>query len=259
MGSLKQEISTSRLVDSVCDRLRERIFSGDIAPGTKLRIQQLATEMSVSRSPIREAVLRLTRDGLAVELPRRGAVVALITQADLVRIFEVREVLEGLAARLATLRAPKSLVKELREIVTAHERAAAKKDFAAGAYANVCFHRAIRNATGNSELINALDSIEAKVRLSMQSVRATFGQLRAIEEHAAIITAIEGGSPDEAERIARKHVAAVREHLIKAVADSDLQKIQSSISEKSNLGSPESYSTSSPIHRRRKSVTTHSR
>jgi DNA-binding GntR family transcriptional regulator len=90
-----------RIADTVDEKLCNAIFARTLQPGTRLSVPALAAELGVSRSPVREAVLRLTQERLAREEPRRGAVVAHIGPRELTALYEVREVLEGLAARLA--------------------------------------------------------------------------------------------------------------------------------------------------------------
>ena len=91
------------LTQSVVRRLRDEIFAGQMAPGTPLSVPGLAARLEVSRSPVREAVQQLVVEGLAEYTPRVGAKVAALDEASLRHVFEVREVLDGLAARQACL------------------------------------------------------------------------------------------------------------------------------------------------------------
>src|SRR5579875_1256952 len=96
--------ATDRIADAVYERIRDAIFTGALPPDARLSVPALADRLGVSRSPVREAVMRLIHDRLAVEEPRRGAVIARIEPADLIHIYEVREALEGLAVSLAARR-----------------------------------------------------------------------------------------------------------------------------------------------------------
>jgi DNA-binding GntR family transcriptional regulator len=86
----------------ICDFLRSRIIANELTFGTKLTEDSLAKELGVSRTPIREAFSRLAQEGLVTVSPGRGAFVATLSFADMVHLLEIREALEGMAARLAT-------------------------------------------------------------------------------------------------------------------------------------------------------------
>src|SRR3954470_24750440 len=97
------EAPTQRTVDVVRDALHRAILAGDLRPGDALSVPELARQMKVSRSPVREAVLQLVSDGFAVEAPRRGVTVREVGDRELEQIHEMREVLEGLAPRRCAL------------------------------------------------------------------------------------------------------------------------------------------------------------
>jgi DNA-binding GntR family transcriptional regulator len=210
-----------RVGDAVYEAIREAIFSGAVGPGSKLSVPLLAQQLGVSRSPVREAVLRLTQERLAIEEPRRGAVVAEVTVEDLAGLYEVRSVLEGLAARLAVERASGSLVPELQALVDAHSQVVRLGDLAQHRELDVRFHRRIRQEAGNPELLSLLDGIQARVRLAMLVTSVTSGPIRAIEDHQAIIDAIESGDPERAERVARSHPMRMREALLRSESQPD--------------------------------------
>lgn len=90
-----------KLFETVAERLREAIIGGELRPGDKLVETELADRFGVSRGPIREALRELTREGLAVDLPRRGTIVSAATLGDLTEVYDVREALEKLAVTVA--------------------------------------------------------------------------------------------------------------------------------------------------------------
>ncbi|MCG5219279.1 GntR family transcriptional regulator [Streptosporangium sp. KLBMP 9127] len=208
-------ISTDRIADSIYDRLREEIFAGDLAPGARLSVPALAERLAVSRSPVREAVFRLVQDRLASEEPRRGAVVAKIGARELAAIYDVREVLEGLAARLAVENSGRRLVTALHDVLAEHERAVRDGDVAAVTEADMRFHALIRQASGNPEVGRLLDAVQTQVRLAMRTTRVTAGPRQAIDDHRAILTAIESGDPAAAELAARAHIFRLRSALLR--------------------------------------------
>lgn len=152
----------NRLVDTVYERLREAILTGEIEPGEKLSVPALAQKLAVSRSPIVAAVQRLTQDGLAVEEPRRGAVVTIISVPELIRLYEIREVLEGLAARLAAERATEENIAGMAAVLERHEAAVNPDDQQTRMLENVNFHRLIRDAAQHPELVKWLEAIQSQ-------------------------------------------------------------------------------------------------
>lgn len=212
-------MATDRLGDTVYERIREEILTGDLAAGTRLSVPAVASRLDVSRSPVRDAVLRLIQEGLAREEPRRGAVVARITAADLVTLYEVREVLEGLATRLAVENAGRRLVDGLAEVTRRHEAAVRTSDLAGHFEADTTFHRLIREASGNAEVCHMLDRIGGKVRLAMRATSVTAGPRQALRDHKAILAAIRKGHPADAEAVARAHIARLRTALAAAAEE----------------------------------------
>ena len=205
---------TQRIADSVYDGLRDAVLDGRLAPGSKLSVPALAQRLEVSRSPVREAVARLIAEGLAVESPRRGAVVATITPADLAELYEVRSSLEGVAARLAVQRTGGAgLADRLDEVLARHQAALAGNDTDAIEECDTAFHRMLREASRHAYAIRLLDQIQSQVRLAMRTTMVTAGPERALADHRAIVAAVRLGDAELAERRARDHVDRLRDAL----------------------------------------------
>src|SRR5436190_1053977 len=111
----------SLLADRAYEELKGAVLANRLRPGDALSVPALAAQLSISRSPVREAVQRLIHDGLATHVPHKGAVVATVDVEDVRQLYVVREVMEGLAARLATERLDASRVAELRDLLERHE------------------------------------------------------------------------------------------------------------------------------------------
>ncbi|AXK31864.1 GntR family transcriptional regulator [Streptomyces armeniacus] len=202
--------SDSRVADRVHHELREQIIAGDFPAGARLSVPALAERLGVSRSPVREAIVRLVHERLAREEPRRGAVVADVSHKALIAIYEVREVLEGLATRLAVENAGQRLIRTLVDVLREHEHAVSAVDLATASEADMTFHRLIREAADNAEVVRMLDDVQTQVRLAMRTTQVTGGPKLAVADHRAILTAMEAGDPAAAENAARAHIARLR-------------------------------------------------
>lgn len=202
-------ISRQRLADQVYDVLRGRILDRSLVSGDRLSVPLLASELKLSRSPVREAVQRLVVEGLAEEQLHRGARVAGVDAADLADVFAVREALEGLAASLAAARDTEGLVAALRASITDHTAAIAADDEKAILAADQAFHQALLSAAHNPHLDRALGPLLGRAQVAMLSGDLSRWPRKALAEHKAILAAIRAGDPGAAERAARDHVAAV--------------------------------------------------
>ncbi|MGH3636939.1 MAG: GntR family transcriptional regulator, partial [Mycobacterium sp.] len=156
---------------------------------------------------------------LAREEPRRGAVVARVGLRDLAVLYEVREVLEGLAARLAVENSGRRLVRALHETTDEHEQSVAAGDMEQHMFHDLHFHALIRDAAGNAEVKRLLDDIQTQVRLAMQTTAITAGPQRALADHRVLLAAIESGDPIAAEQAARAHIARLRQALLERTDD----------------------------------------
>ncbi|MER7166047.1 GntR family transcriptional regulator [Micromonospora sp. NPDC000207] len=202
-----------RAGETIYQAVRDRIISGELRPGARLSIPALAEEFSVSRSPVRDAVIRLVQEGLASENMNRGAVVARISGAELVSLYEAREALEWAAARLAAQRYTPALRRTLLGLLTAHRAAAEAGDLAQHLELDAAFHREIRLAAQSPVLAQMLDGVQGRVRLAMRSTSVQGGMLLAVDEHQAIFEAICAGDPDAAAEAALAHIRRLKEKL----------------------------------------------
>lgn len=201
-----------RIADAVLDRLRNAILSGDLAPGAKLSVPALAAELQVSRSPVREAVQRLTAERLAREEPRHGCTVITLRPEELIPVYDVREVLEGLAARQVAESHSTEFRSELERILKEDQRAVTAGDIDAHVRLDMAFHKIIRDETGNLMLCDVLNSISGIMQLAARTtsaLRTTKGNV-ALAEHLLIAEAILDQDGDLAETIARSHIARLR-------------------------------------------------
>jgi DNA-binding GntR family transcriptional regulator len=185
--------------------IRDAIRTGVLRPGDRLIEVDLAAALEMSRTPIREALRRLESDRLVDNAPRRGLVVPTATLDDLIEIFEIREVLEGLAARRAAQRMGEAELEALRETVERMERAMAVDDLGSLAAASHQFHRLLRTGAKHSRLPSMISLLGDTTRSLDAHQLAPERVAGAVAEHRAIFEAIAARQPDTAERVTRQH------------------------------------------------------
>src|ERR1700754_3740066 len=139
---LKDSPGRGSTADAVTDALRGAILDGPIPASTWLREEEIAAELQLSRTPVREAIRRLTSEGLAVRMPNQGTQVAPMAIEDILAVYTVRENLEGLAARLAAQRASDAVRTQLRDVQERFRKAVAARDATTVSELNREFHRA---------------------------------------------------------------------------------------------------------------------
>lgn len=220
LGSQQKRGSTT---DAVTDALREAILDGTIPPSTWLREEDLAREFVVSRTPIRESLRRLADENLVTRTANRGSVVQALTLEEVLGVYMVREVLEGLAVFTAVVRMPEGMLNELMRIHQAGVEAQKSGDLPTVNRLNLEFHRTIRNATGNAYLIRFLNQVENAVRRAGVS---SYGDTSRLEdnasEHRQLIEAIASGNPDAARKAAMEHMRRAREARVQALLGAGL-------------------------------------
>ena len=197
------------VVDHVYSALRERILSGDLPRGAKLRQASLADELGVSRTPLREALRRLSAEGLVEFEPNRGATVSELDFGDMRHAWSARVALEPGAARLAAERRHAPAIAAMRTAI-AHQRAAAGNKIESFA-ANRAFHLALAAASGNPHLTRFAEMLwvpRLGVPIYQAQAAEPAGPQAWADEHERIADAIAGGDADAAERLTRAHVRA---------------------------------------------------
>jgi DNA-binding GntR family transcriptional regulator len=204
--------------DAVTNVLREAILDGTLPPSTWLREDELSKQLNVSRTPVREALRRLSDEQLTVREAHRGTVVAPMSIDDVLAVYMVRETLEGMAARMAARRRPAGVVEELADIQKQMEAAAKTEDTAALVRLNLEFHRVLRLASGNPYLDRFLLQVEHAVRrFGVSTFQHPGRTAKALEEHNAIIEAVAAGDAELAERRAAEHMKHARETRIQSI------------------------------------------
>ncbi|HEY8418141.1 MAG TPA: GntR family transcriptional regulator [Limnochordales bacterium] len=199
-------IPISSRAELVYEALRDDIFNNRLRPGERVSEERIAQRLKVSRTPVREALKRLHAEGLVEITPHRGAVVRDPSGEELAELCTVREVLEGLAARLAARSISDVELYTLERLINEMDAAAREDRIDDLIQYNHQFHESIWLATRNRYLARQLRQLRQFIfRLQESSMRFPGRKEEAQAEHRALYKAIAEGSPDEAERIAREH------------------------------------------------------
>lgn len=200
-------------------RLKRRIINGKLPLGAKLTEDRLAAELGVSRTPIREALNRLAQDGLVTIIPYRGAFVTTLSEENVRDLFEIREGLEGMAARLAVERMTAETLARLRWHLEEGMAASRRNGYVEYSHADREFHETLAQASGNRQLAQALQALADRIHLfRRRSVTLPGRAEKSFREHMKVIQALTRRNPDLAEARIRKHIQNVKADLLRAIA-----------------------------------------
>jgi DNA-binding GntR family transcriptional regulator len=207
------------LRDQIYDIVKEMIVMREIKPDEKINEERLADRLRVSRTPIRETLCRLENEGIVKVIPRRGAFVIRQCKERVLEILQVREVLEGLLARLVAQNRDEKTLNKLRKSL---ERICAvpEEDCNLMKYTNadIEFHNILIEASNNEMLQNMMGIVNSHLQIVRLRTVVIPGRARkTVEEHYMVLEAIEKGNPGSAEKLMRKHIESVRNSAIKNI------------------------------------------
>jgi len=213
-------VDRATLTERVYLSLRRELFEGHHHPGARLNEKELAAQFGVSPTPIREALNKLRSEGLLDYKPWLGTIVTEFGQDDLVHLSNIRLYLECLAVREAGACLTPADLKELTRRHLAYARAAgqAVPGAAAVAQANAAFHGFFAEKSGNRWLQHMLNSLDGLLVLARRPLSAHRTGADSIPEHTAIVSALDHGNPDAAERAMRAHLERVAQALVAVTA-----------------------------------------
>lgn len=202
------------LHDDVAAKLRDQIFAGELPPGSFLDEVGLCESLSISRTPLREALKVLAAEGLVRHEPRRGCFVSQVTEQDLDEIFPVIALLEGRcafdAARHAT-DADLAALQTLHTRLAAHAKARRTTDYYTTNYA---IHEAIISLASNRWLAQVSGDLRKILKLArLQSLQAPGRMAQSLNEHLAVYAALKARDSEGAEAAMRTHITRQREAL----------------------------------------------
>lgn len=206
------------LRELVLDAIREAIINGTLKPRERLMEIQMAEELGVSRTPIREALRKLELEGFIVMVPRKGAYVADVSFKDIADVFEIRAALEALAAGLAAERITDEELEEMERLVVEKTEAITNHDMDRLVEVDTSFHEAIYKASRNERLTSIINNLREQIQRYRTTSLAYPGRMkRSLEEHRGIVEAIQSRDTQLAQQAAREHIENAENSMIEAI------------------------------------------
>ncbi|MYS20254.1 transcriptional regulator, GntR family [Streptomyces sp. DvalAA-14] len=203
------------LLNAAYDHVRAAILDGSLTPGSRVTVRPLTEQLGLSPTPIKAALAALERQGFLVAVPHRGYFVPEGSTDDLLELYELREALDGIAAR-RTAGAPghDRIADQLERLLARQRKAIEANNLQSYGELDLAFHRLIWEGSGSRRLIPIAENLIAQVRMGNRLSAQAPGRLPvAVDEHEAILAAIRDGDPRAAERHTRDHVRAAGQAL----------------------------------------------
>jgi len=215
----------ARTADKLISDIHKEVSSGVLKPGDQLEVTALAERFGVSRTPIREAIRTLVETGVLETRPRKGSFVRVLSAKQLLDLFQVAAELEGMACRLAALSLTKENVEAIEIGLAKCTQAAEVQNNAEYAMANLDFHTAIHNASGNDWLIEQLRQLQINLNSYRTMPYEIRGRLKkSTDEHKIICDAILSGDGEHACNLMRDHMMLQGKRLPSIIATLEQQK-----------------------------------
>ncbi len=202
------------LLDRAYNEIKFRIITCRYRPGEVLSEATISLELGIGRTPVHQAIHRLTMDGLVSIMPRKGVMVRPISIDEAMEIIGVRLVTECYCARLAAARADESELQHLKSLVESSEKVAERRDVEKMMLLDREFHDLLARAARNSVLADVLRNLhERSLRFWFISLRDPDHYRNVLEQHRAIAEALHSRQPDAAESAMRQHILAFQRNI----------------------------------------------
>ncbi|HHP50800.1 MAG TPA: GntR family transcriptional regulator [Moorella mulderi] len=216
---LKGKLSNYKpLREIVFEALKEAILEGHLKTGEKLMEIQLAEELGVSRTPVREAIRKLEQEGLVVIIPHKGAFVADLSMKDIADLFEVRAALESLAAALACERATEEELEEMERLLMEIGKGVEEENLEYTIEVDTKFHEVLYQASRNALLVKIINNLQEKIQTYRTTSLSMPGRMaEALEEHRRLLEAIAAREVDLAQRLAQEHIENAANRVMEAI------------------------------------------
>ena len=207
----------SPIREEVFTMLREAILTGELRPGDRLIERELAEQLGVSRTPVREAIRKLELERLVTHIPRKGVIVSEISREDVVEIFDIRASLEGLIARQAAVRITLQGVNELQSALEPMDAAIANQELQRLNDLHEQFNDTVYQAADSPRLLEMINSLTDYVSRFTKVGYQSPGRLRdAQNEHRELVVSIANRDEDRAEQIAKLHIQKSKEAFLRS-------------------------------------------
>jgi len=203
------------LTEQVYRAVKHRILSNELEVGSRLRDEELAAQLGVSRTPVREPILRLNREGLVEVIPRSGTRVRRFTERDIDDIFDLRIALEALATRRAALLLGDAEIAQLRAMHEKSETALKNGDTKPALEFDRQLHQTILQAAGNQRLQEVMATIDDCVTLFRNIGAGTPFHRGYTYRHRELVRALERRAPDLAVRLMSEHIEVAKTELLR--------------------------------------------
>lgn len=214
------------LRELVFENIRQAIVKGIFAPGERLMEIQLADDLGVSRTPVREAIRKLELEGFVVMIPRRGTYVANLSIKDINDVYEIRISLDVLAAGLAAERIEPEELEELNRLLLEISEAARTGPMDKIVRLDTAFHDVLYKASRNDRLRNIINNLREQITgIRGTSMRYPGRLADTLEEHRALVDSIAARDSERAQAAARIHLENAEHTLLKAMAEEQQAKL----------------------------------
>lgn len=203
------------LREVVCETLREAIRTGILQPGERLMEIQLAEELGVSRTPVREAIRKLELEGYVIMMPRRGTYVANLSIRDVNEVFEIRTTLDSLASGLAAERITDEELERLERLLVLIGEYIEQNDMDKIVETDMEFHDILYQASRNTRLVGIISNLREQLTRFRSTSMSYPGRLKeTLEEHSRIVEAIADGNVELAQKAAEEHMEKSEQTLL---------------------------------------------
>jgi DNA-binding GntR family transcriptional regulator len=210
------------LRELVCENLRDAINKGVLSPGERLMEIQIAEEMGVSRTPVREAIRKLELEGFVVMIPRRGTYVANISIKDINEVYEIRTALDILAGGLAAERINDEEIEEMRQLLVLTEKYIDEKNLNKIIEIDSKFHDVLYTASRNERLVNIINNLREQITsIRGQSMNYPGRLADTLNEHREIVESIAARDIDRAQEAVRVHLENAEQTLLQAIDEGE--------------------------------------
>jgi DNA-binding GntR family transcriptional regulator len=210
--------SNLSLGNQAYEELKRIILEGQVNPGQKIKEGEIAQALGISRTPVREAINRLEKEGFIEIFPQRGAFVVQFSAKDVFELFLIRENLEGLAAAIAAEKVREASLAKLESCIEGFKEPFTEKDVQRYAREDLKFHQTIVTLSEARRLISLISTLHDHIRIFRLTTRGLSARMKSsLEQHLEIMKALRARNPEEAEQRMRHHIRNVRDGVMENI------------------------------------------